>query len=189
MHDMATLASDASTLLIEAVEQTPRENWYMASNLDGWTVRDLIAHVTGSATKIVTLIEGGALWGRSEPADWMVDNPAEVLRDLRRRMVESLPDADVDAPRRTPQQDGDVPLRSALAYPISDLAIHAWDLHRSQGRLVDLPDRVLAFISGLVESVPEDILRRPGGFGPQQDVPDGASPTTKLMAFLGRAVG
>ena len=47
---------------------------------------------------------------------------------------------------------------------------------------------LLAFCEQLAESVPEEALRRPGGFGPAQPVPEGASPTDRLMAYFGRPV-
>lgn len=63
MNDAAvgTMATEAMGLLVEAVEQIPSERWNLPSNLDGWTVRDLVAHTTGSAAKIVTLVEGGEI--------------------------------------------------------------------------------------------------------------------------------
>lgn len=67
---VASLAREAMDLLIDAVEQTTPENWSQPSNLEGWSLRDLVGHATGSAAKIVTLVEGGEVWGRSEPADW-----------------------------------------------------------------------------------------------------------------------
>lgn len=180
------MATEAMDLLIDAVEQTPPESWDRPSNLDDWTVRDLVGHATGSAAKIVTLVEDGEVWGRSEPADWMCDDPAARLRELGDRLRDALPGADSDGPRTSPQ--GEVPLHRALSYPISDLALHSWDVHRSQGRMIELPDELLAFCRGLVESVPEDMLRRPGGFGPARPAPDGATPTARLMAHLGRSV-
>ena len=83
--------------------------------------------------------------------------------------------------------EGEVPLRRALTYPVSDLAMHAWDIHRSQGRLIELPADLLGLCRGLVESVPEHLLRRPGGFGPAQAARDDATPTARLMAYLGRS--
>lgn len=71
---------------------------------------------------------------------------------------------------------------------MSDLALHSWDLHRSQSQLVELPQDLLAFCRSLVESVPDDMLRRPGGFGPAQTAPDDAAPTARLMAYLGRSL-
>lgn len=181
-----TMATEALDLLIKAVEETPPENWDRPSNLEGWSVRELVGHATGSAAKIVTLLENGQLWGRSEPADWMSEAPVAKLRELAARLRDALSGADLDAPRTSPQ--GEVPLHRALNYPVSDLALHSWDIHRSQGRLVELPEDLLAFCSGLVESLPEEMLRRPGGFGPAVPVPENSTPTARLMAHLGRSV-
>ena len=77
---------------------------------------------------------------------------------------------------------------TGLTYPVSDVALHSWDVYRSQERLVELPDDLLALCRGLVDSVPENMLRRPGGFGPARSAPEGSSPTARLMAYLGRSV-
>lgn len=187
MTQIGTIATEAMGLLIEAVDQISPEYWDQPSNLDGWTVRDLVGHVTGSAAKVVSLVEGGEIWqGPSQPADWRSEDPAARLRELAARLRNALPAADLNAMRLSPE--GEVPLRRALTYPVSDLALHTWDVYRAQGRLVELPENLLAFCRELVESVPEGMLRRPGGFGPAQPAPEDATPTARLMAFLGRSV-
>lgn len=183
---IGTMATAAMDLLIGAVEQTPSESWDQPSNLEDWSIRDLVGHATGSATKIVTLVEDGEVWGRSEPADWVCEDPVARLGELAARLRDALPGADLGAPRTSPQ--GEVPLHRALVYPVSDLALHSWDMHRSQGRLVELPGDVLEFCRALVESVPEEMLRRPGGFGPAQPAPEDSTPTARFMAYLGRSV-
>lgn len=185
--DVRQLAPQAMALLIDAVEQIPSESWEQPSNLEGWSVRDLVGHVTGSAAKVVTLVEGGEVWQvPSQPADWKSDDPVAQLRELAARLHNALPGADLNAIRPSPQ--GEVPLYRALAFPVADLVLHSWDIHRSQGRLVELPDDLLAFCRQLVESLPEDMLRRSGAFGPAQPAPADATPTARLMAFLGRSV-
>ncbi|OBF12290.1 TIGR03086 family protein [Mycobacterium sp. ACS4054] len=184
---IGVLATEAMDLLIVAVGQISPERWDQPSNLEGWSVRELVGHVTGSAAKVVTLVEDGELWDRpSQPSDWISDNPTQRLRELAGRLAAALPSADFDGLRRSPE--GEVPLGRALTYPVSDLAMHAWDIHRSQGRLIELPGDLLELCRGLVESVPEQMLRRPGGFGPAQPAPGDATPTVRLMAFLGRSV-
>ena len=184
---IGVLATEAFGLLIDAVDHVAVESWDRPSNLEGWSVRDLVGHVTGSAAKVVTLVEDGEVWNApSEPADWICDDPAARLRELAGRLRDALPGADLDATRVSPA--GNVPLGRALTFPVSDLALHSWDLYRSQGRLIELPDDLLALSRGLVESVPEDMLRRPGGFGPAQAAPDDSTPTARLMAYLGRSV-
>jgi uncharacterized protein (TIGR03086 family) len=191
MNDPTTrirmMATEAIDLLIDAVDQTPSESWDQPSNLEGWSMRDLVGHATGSAAKIVTLVEGGEVWGApSQPADWACNDPAARLRELAARLQDALPAADLDAMRPSPE--GEVPLHRALTYPVSDLALHSWDVHRSQGRLVELPEDLLTLRRGLVESVPEDMLRRPGRFGPARSAPEDSTATARLMAHLGRSV-
>ncbi len=190
MNDSAlgTMATEAISLLAEAVEQIPPESWDQPSNLEGWSIRDLVGHATGSATKVVTLVEGGPVWqGPSQPEHWKSDDPAAQLRELRARLQDALPNADLDAMRPSPE--GEVPLQRALTFPVSDLAMHSWDVYRSQDRLVELPEDLLGFCRTLVDSVPEELLRRSGAFGPAQPAPDDATPTAQLMAYLGRSVG
>lgn len=181
------MAVKAIDLLIDAVRQVPPAGWETPSILDDWSVRDLVGHATGSAAKIVTLVEGGKLWdGPSSPSDWIHAEPVRYLHDLSAQLQDALPAADLDAMRTSPQ--GEVPLRRALIFPVSDLVLHSWDIHRSVGRSVELPEDLLALCQGLVESLPEDMLRRSGAFGPAQPAPEDSSPTSRLMAFLGRAV-
>ena len=181
------LAGDAMDLFIETVAQVPPDGWEQPSNLDDWSVRELVGHTTGSAAKMVAFAEDAEVWGRSEPSDWMCDDPVARLRDLAAQLRTALPGADLDAMRTS--AEGEAPLRRALTFPVADLAMHSWDVHRSLGRLIELPAGLLAFCRDLVDSVPEDMLRRPGGFGPAQPVPADATPTSRLMAFLGRSVG
>jgi uncharacterized protein (TIGR03086 family) len=175
-------ASEAMGFLVDAVEQIPSESWDQPSNLDGWSIRDLGVHTIGSAAKIVTLVEGGEV-GQS-PSE--ADDPAAQLRELAVRLEEALAGADLNAMRSSPQ--GEVPLHQALRFPIFGLTIHGWDVYQSQHRPVELPENLLAFCRQVVESVPEDELRRPGLFGPAKRVPEDATPTTRLMAYVGRSV-
>ena len=69
--DVGREATEAVDFFIEAVEQIPSAAWDLPSNLEGWSIGDLVAHSTGTAAKIVTLVEGGqVLQGPAEPNDW-----------------------------------------------------------------------------------------------------------------------
>jgi uncharacterized protein (TIGR03086 family) len=136
-----------------------------------------VAHSTGSAAKIVTLVEGGQVeQGPADPDDWRSENPAAQLRELAGRLHDALATADLDA------------LRQALTTRIVGLSIHTWDVYWSQDRPVELPEGLLGFCRQAAESVPEETLRQPGAFGPAQPVPEDATPTARLMAYCGRSV-
>jgi len=179
------MVTEAMGFLVEAVEDIEPQNWSRPSNLEGWGIPDLVAHVTGSAAKIVALVEGG-----QEPSQPDVGEYADRttrLRELADELQNALDGADLNAIRPSPH--GDVPLRQALRFPTLGLTIHAWDVYRSQARPVEVPDDLLAFCRQVLDSVPEDELRRPGMFGPARIAPEDATPTDCLMAFVGRSVG
>ncbi len=48
-HSMGDLAVVALDLFIDAVATIGPQDWDKPSNLDGWTLRDLVGHATGSA--------------------------------------------------------------------------------------------------------------------------------------------
>ncbi|MFZ3307490.1 MAG: TIGR03086 family metal-binding protein [Mycobacterium sp.] len=186
MSDIGPMATEAMGFLVEAVEQIAPENWYRPSNLEGWGIPDLVAHVTGSAAKIVALVEGVDGQEPSQPDVEEYADRATRLRELAGELQDALADADLDATRPSPQ--GDVPLQQALRFPIFGLSVHAWDVYRSQARPVELPADLLAFCREVVDSVPEDELRRPGVFGAARAASEDATPTDCLMAFVGRSV-
>ena len=75
-------------MLIDAVEQIPPDSWDQPSNLEGWSLRDLVGHATDSAAKIVTLVGDGEVWGGpSQP----VRSVAEGARQAGRQLVCSSP--------------------------------------------------------------------------------------------------
>jgi uncharacterized protein (TIGR03083 family) len=143
------------------VQQIPSDSWDQLSNLDGWSIRDLVEHTTGTAAKLVALAGGQT----SEPTD--------DLHQLAARLKDALARKDPD---------------TSISFPIVGLTIHVWDLYRSQYLPVEVPEDLLAFCRQVVEATPEDELRRPGMFGPAQPVSDDATPTARFMAYVGRAV-
>ena len=98
MNDTAVgaRATEAVNFFIRAVEQIPSQSWDLPSNLEGWSIGDLVSHTTGTVAKIVTLVEGGQpKQGPADPDDWRSENPAAQLRELAGRLhdvlVPSLP--------------------------------------------------------------------------------------------------
>jgi uncharacterized protein (TIGR03083 family) len=160
MNAIAARAVEAMDFLVDAVQQIPSESWDQPSNLDGWSIRDLVVHTTGTAAKLVALAGGET----SEPTD--------DLQQLAARLKDALAKKDPD---------------TSLSFPIVGLTIHVWDVYQSQHQPVEVPDDLLAFCRQVVEAAPEDELRRPGMFGPAQPVSEDATPTARFMAYVGRA--
>jgi uncharacterized protein (TIGR03083 family) len=162
MNAIGAKAIEAMDFLIDAVEQIPSKSWDQPSNLDGWSIRDLVVHITGSAAKLVALAEGET------------SQPTDDLRQLAVRLKDALVKADPDPD-------------TSLSFPIVGLTIHGWDVYQSQHEPVEVPDDLLAFCRQVLEAVPEDELRRPGLFGPAKPAPEDATPTAQFMAYVGRS--
>ena len=162
MNAIAARAVEAMDFLVDAVQQIPSESWDQPSNLDGWSIRDLVVHTTGSAANLVALAEGET------------SQPTDDLRQLAVRLKDALVKADPDPD-------------TSLSFPIVGLTIHVWDVYQSQHQPVEVPDDLLAFCRQVVEATPEDELRRPGMFGPAKPAPEDATPTARFMAYVGRA--
>jgi hypothetical protein len=162
MNAIGARAIEAMDFLLDAVQQIPSESWDQPSNLDGWSIRDLVVHTTGSAAKLVALAEGET----TEPTD--------DLQQLAVRLKDALVKADPDPD-------------TSLSFPIVGLTIHGWDVYQSLHQPIEVPDDLLAFCRQVVEAVPEDELRRPGLFGPAKPVPEDATPTVRFMAYVGRS--
>jgi uncharacterized protein (TIGR03083 family) len=160
MNAIAARAIEAMDFLVDAVQQIPSESWDQPSNLDGWSIRDLVVHTTGTAAKLVALAGGET----SEPTD--------DLQQLAARLKDALAKKDPD---------------TSISFPIVGLTIHVWDVYRSQHQPVEVPEDLLAFCRQVLEATPEDELRRPGMFGPARPVSDDAAPTARFMAYVGRA--
>ena len=84
MNAIAARAIDAMDFLIDAVQQIPSASWDQPSNLEGWSIRDLVVHTTGSAAKLVALAGGQT----SEATD--------DLQQLAARLKDALAKKDPD---------------------------------------------------------------------------------------------
>jgi uncharacterized protein (TIGR03083 family) len=160
VNAIAARAIEAMDFLVDAVQQIPSESWDQPSNLDGWSIQDLVVHTTGTAAKLVALAGGQT----SEATD--------DLQQLAARLRDAVAKKDPD---------------TSLSFPIVGLTIHVWDVYQSQHQPVEVPDDLLAFCRQVVDATPEDELRRPGMFGPAKPAPEDATPTARFMAYVGRA--
>ncbi len=67
-----------------------------------------------------------------------------------------------------------------------DVFTHTWDLARATGQSETLdPDQLQRMIAGM-GSMPEEVLRADGMFGPRIDVPDEADDQMRFLGYVGR---
>ncbi len=143
-----------------------------------WDAAALVGHVVDTTRRVLARADG------SEPVQLGPDDDPVAAYPAARAEVEAAlrthGDAEVDVFGQ-PGTFGQLVETLLLA----DTLLHTWDLCRALGNDPRLdPEAVsttLAFLTPMGEA-----MRRPGGFGPQVEVPAGAIEQDRLVGFCGR---
>jgi uncharacterized protein (TIGR03086 family) len=148
-----------------------------------WDLRNLLRHMTGV---VVNMGRGAAgeelladLNGYELEDDVGVQFSAELARTLAAWKARGLEgQVDVGA--------GPMPVPAAISVNLVDTSTHAWDVATATGQDAALPEELAATILGVAEGFVGPELRQAVGIGPPVPVPDDASATDRLVAFMGR---
>ena len=159
------------------VEQTP--DWSAAAPVDGWTARDVVAHLV---EWFPGFLAGGGVDLPAGPP--VVDDPVAAWRhqaDAVQALVEQRGDEPFTHPRAGSHRLADAVDRFYTA----DVFMHSWDLARAGGQDAGLDED---FAARLLEGMRpiEQLLRDSGQYGPAVPVPDDAPAVERLMGFIGR---
>jgi uncharacterized protein (TIGR03086 family) len=173
------------------VAAVPATAWSDPTPCAGWTLRDLVEHMTGQHAGFAASARGGAqdltawrpLPGGVDPAAGYAAAAADVTDAFG---TEGLLERDIWVPEIRP--DKPVPARIAVGFHVLDYVVHGWDVAASLGRPVDFGPDLLAFAEVLAGQVPTDPARRgPGAaFAPVLDPPATAGPLARILTLLGR---
>src|SRR3954451_22910255 len=178
---------DETTRVIDHVSDAEMAN---PSPCEGWTVRDVVNHITGGATMFALSVEHGKVadeeLGRLMGGDNLGDDPKGAWNVAAEHALAAFerPDA-MDAIVTLPF--GEMPGRVALGIAVFDVLTHAVDIASSTGQQVqdlDLLETALAVGHQMVG--PE--LRQPGVLDREQRVAADAPAEIRLLAFAGRRV-
>lgn len=158
-------------------------DWDAPTPVSEWTARDVVRHLVEWPPGL--LASQGSTHAFPEPpsAD---DDPATAWRVHRDGIQALLDDGEASGEVLQTQMVGEARTDEILErFYLPDVYWHTWDVTRASGRPDSLDDdqcaQMLAGMRGI-----EEMLRQSGQFGEQQPVPDDATPTEQLMAFLGR---
>ncbi|MDH4145228.1 MAG: TIGR03086 family metal-binding protein [Acidimicrobiia bacterium] len=145
----------------------------------GWTVRELVEHLTAVVAGMGAAVSGSA------PAAFAVEGdlgkgfaPIAAATLAAWRSPGAL-EATVDAGA------GAMPGSVYLGINLLDTAGHAWDLAKATGQDTELPAGAAQVALECARQIVSDEIR-PGRFDAAVAVGADASPTTQLAAFLGR---
>jgi uncharacterized protein (TIGR03086 family) len=162
------------------VRAVPDEKWDARSPCEEWKARDIVVHVVGNYRSMAAQATGTE--SRAMGAD---EDPVQAWTDAYGHMQALVKDPETLA-RTINGPTGPAAFEEVLGSLVAlDTHIHTWDLARAAGGDERLDPNVVRFATGVLEPMNE-VIRRPGVFGPKLEPPAGADEQTQLLYFLGR---
>ena len=183
-HDLHGLLDSAIATITEQIDTLPDDAWHAQTPCPDWNAQQLVDHVTGTVHGMAAFIQGGDY--RSSKAEIGPSSSAAEARERWHAEVERLRAVAEGIDPEVPLAGDDAPAWQSLKITTHDLTVHACDLAYTAGRRLDLPDELRDDLDVLVHETPTNLLRSPGVFGPEVEAPADASPTERVLAFLGR---
>ena len=186
MVDLPEAHAEALDLTRRSVAGVGVDQWDLASDCDGWTVRELVNHiVTGNywAAELSSGLSIEAVGDRLD-GDVLGTDPLRTYDDsaLVAAAAFRAPGA-MEAPCAVSY--GPVPGEIYCGHRFLDVLIHGWDVATSTGQGTSLDPGLVEACFEVIE--PQmDMLAGSGMFGTTVDVPEGADRQTQLLAVLGR---
>ncbi|TMM14883.1 MAG: TIGR03086 family protein [Actinobacteria bacterium] len=150
-----------------------------------WDVRTLLGHTTGVLTRF-----GWTARRERPPEDGVTDALAEDFAAAYRAAAASTlaawaaPGA-LEGTCRLPI-GVEIPAPAAAGINVVDTLVHGWDLARATGQARTIDPALATAALEFCRSAITDDIRERGAFGAIVPVPDDATPTDRLVGFLGR---
>jgi len=166
----------------DRVRAAPAGSWSNPAPCEGWTARDVVTHVGNNLFGIAA-----GLTASGEPRRIAADDDiATAWDDAREQFLGALASGDLST--SLPGPFGPMPAEQLIGRLIAtDVLVHTWDLARAVGGDDRLDaEAVSGAYSGLKPM--DEMIRRPGVFGPKVEPPAGADEQAEFLCFLGRHV-
>jgi uncharacterized protein (TIGR03086 family) len=190
LHRAAVVAS------VDAVDAVKPSDLAKPTPCAGWSVADLIAHMTVQNRGFAAAARGrgseAALWEPASVSESVVADPATVYAASAADVLEAFAaDGVLDATFTLPDfgPDANFPGAMAIGFHFVDYVVHTWDVARSVGATFELPDDVIAAALPLVLAVPDGEFRAVDGspFQPAVSTNAEVSDMDRILAHLGRS--
>lgn len=178
---------------IERIEQATEQCQLAVDGISGdqmgnatpcseFTVRDLLNHVLWGLEMLTTAATTGT--AVTPEGDIVSDDPAAQYAEGRAKLLAALGEPDV-LEKTWGMPFGQMPGKMMAGIAFMEHLTHAWDLRKATGQPTELPDAIVNECIELVTPM-DGMLRMPGVCGPAVEVGEDATPTEKLVAFMGR---
>jgi uncharacterized protein (TIGR03086 family) len=172
--------------IVDGIEPSQLDN---PSPCEGWTVRDVLNHITGGADMFAISAAEGKVsdekLGQLMAGDNLGDDYKGSFKAASARAMKAF-EAEGVLEKMVVLPFGTMPAGVALNIAIFDVAVHAWDLAKGSGQSTELDPEVLGVGLELAQQMLSDDLRASGMFGPAVEVAADAPLQDRLAAFAGR---
>jgi uncharacterized protein (TIGR03086 family) len=170
-----------SAAFTERVRNVPEGAWDSPSPCEGWTARDVVGHLTEWIPGFFG--EHGVAFPEIPS---VAEDPSGAWDAVHATIAGALADPE-QAARMVETPFHTMSLAETVDMIVTgDVFTHTWDLARATGQDERLdPDQVERMMAGM-SSMPDEVLRSGGMFGPAVEVSDDADAQTRFLAFVGR---
>ena len=180
MTELMTMWRQVADGFSERLEAVGPQDWSRTTCCEKWNVAELVDHAIGAQRMVPKAL------GATGAIDTTGDDLVVVWK-----MVRDGADAALGAPDAFAQQVklpfGEMKAGDGLAFPMSDLLVHTWDLSKAIGADDRLNPEACQKAMADLEPI-DELLRGPGFYGPKVAPAAGADVQDRLLAFLGRTV-
>jgi uncharacterized protein (TIGR03086 family) len=161
----------------------------------GWDLRDLLAHMTVQHHGFAASARGHgadlAVWDRASVVDAVSHDPAGTYATAAADVLDAFAADDaLTASFALPEfgPGATFPGEMAIGFHFVDYVVHAWDVARTIGATLDLPNDVIDAVLPLALAVPDGEFRAPEGapFRPAIGNDDAAG-LERILLHLGRS--
>jgi uncharacterized protein (TIGR03086 family) len=188
--DIVRLDASAVRASIQVVSQARSADLARSTPCAGWTLADLLAHMTAQHHGFAAAAAGDGAdvvrWQTGAPAaDQVGEYVTAAARVVAAFGAPGVLDRDFALPEISPQLR--FPAEQAIGFHLVDYVVHGWDVARSLGLRYELEPALLAAALPIARSVPDgQNRRRPGAsFAPRVAVTRGGM-LDQIVALLGR---
>ena len=184
--------------MIDAYKQTLDHTGTIVANVkpdqfDGetpcsnFTTKELLNHIIGGHYFFADVVAGKPVDADAPVPDLAGDDPASAYEASSKMILDVVSAPDFFAGSYT-FPFGTLAGPAAMGIALLESVAHGWDLATATGQDATVDPMVASMLlAGARQAISPEIRNESGNpFGPEIAVPDSASPTDKLVAFLGR---
>jgi len=182
MSEISERHRDLAAKFTKRVDAVPDNRWESSSPCEGWTARDVVAHMVGNCATFLGLI------GRDLPPGPAVEDDPRGAWANGRDAIQAALDDPATATTEYEGFMGKSTFEQGVGqFVFIDLIVHSWDLGRAAGVDDQLDPADVHWAFEMIEPM-DAMLRSPGVCGPKLEAPPGADEQTRFLGFMGRAV-